>query len=46
LAVQGASKGGPYPVLEEEPQFSSPGKVDFDPEIFKDIAKKLGLSDE
>jgi len=44
--VQVAIKGGLYPVLEEEPQFSSPGKVDFDPEMFKDIAKKLGLSAE
>jgi Mn-containing catalase len=33
-------------VLEEEPQLSSPGEDDFDPEMFKDIAKKLGLSDE
>ena len=44
--IQGAMKGVPYPVLEEEPQLSSPGEDDFDPEMFKDIAKKLGLSDE
>ena len=44
--VQGAMKGVPYPVLEAEPQLSAPGEDNFDPEMFKDIAKKLGLSDE
>lgn len=44
--VQGAIKGVPYPVLEEEPQLNSPGELDFDPEMFKDMAKKLGLQDE
>lgn len=44
--IQGAMQGIPYPVLEEEPQLNSPGELDFDPEMFKDIAKKLGLSDE
>ena len=44
--VQGAIKGVPYPVLEEEPQLDSPGENDFDPEMFKDIAAKLGLSME
>jgi Mn-containing catalase len=44
--VQGAVKGVPYPVLEEEPQLNAPGEEDFDPEMFKDIAKKLGLSHE
>ena len=39
-------KGVPYPVLEEEPQLNSPGEDDFDPEMFADIAKKLGLEKE
>ncbi|WP_046243291.1 manganese catalase family protein [Hymenobacter terrenus] len=44
VVIEGAKKGVPYPVLEEEPQLNSPGEDDFDPEMFADIAKKLGLS--
>ena len=44
--IQGAKKGVPYPVLEEEPQLNSPGDDSFDPEIFGDVAKKLGLAEE
>ena len=42
--IQGAKKGVPYPVLEEEPQLNSPGEDNFDPEMFGDTAKKLGLA--
>jgi Mn-containing catalase len=41
--IQGAKTGVPYPVLEEEPQLNSPGEDNFDPTMFADIAKKLGL---
>ncbi|AYA37090.1 manganese catalase family protein [Hymenobacter oligotrophus] len=41
--VQGSPEGAPYPDLEEEPQLNAPGAEDFDPEMFKDIAKKLGI---
>jgi Mn-containing catalase len=44
--IQGAKAGVPYPVLEEEPQLNSPGEDNFDPEMFADIAKKLGLEKE
>ena len=33
-------------MLEEEPQLNSPGDDNFDPEMFDDMAKKLGLSKE
>ena len=46
IVKEGAMKGVPYPVLEEEPQLNSPGEDDFDPEMFADIAKKLGLEKE
>lgn len=46
VVIQGAKKGVPYPVLEEEPQLNSPGDDNFDPEMFGDMAKKLGLSKE
>lgn len=41
--IFGAPEGGPVPDLEEEPQLNAPGADDFDPEMFKDIAKKLGI---
>jgi Mn-containing catalase len=41
--IFGAPEGGPVPDLEEEPQLNAPGAEDFDPEMFKDIAKKLGI---
>jgi Mn-containing catalase len=43
VVIEGAKKGVPYPILEEEPQLTSPGEDNFDPEMFGDIAKKLGL---
>ncbi|PSR54595.1 manganese catalase [Adhaeribacter arboris] len=39
----GAPEGAPAPDLDEEPQLNSPGADDFDPEMFKDIAKKMGI---
>ena len=44
--IQGAKTGVPYPILEEEPQLNSPGDDNFDPEMFGDMAKKLGLAKE
>ncbi|UOR05805.1 manganese catalase family protein [Hymenobacter aerilatus] len=41
--IQGGFEGVPYPVLEEEPQLNSPGADDYDPQMFADIAKKLGI---
>lgn len=41
--IQGGFQGVPYPKLEEEPQLNSPGADDYDPEMFKDIAKKMGI---
>jgi|GEM_PF-2736377 len=41
--IQGAKKSLPYPVLEEEPQLNSPGEDNFDPTMFADVAKELGL---
>ena len=46
VVIQGAKKGVSYPVLEEEPQLNSPGDDNFDPEMFGDMAKKLGLAKE
>ena len=46
VVIQGTKKGVPYPVLEEEPQLNSPGDDNFDPEMFGDMAKKLGLAKE
>ncbi|ALW87007.1 manganese catalase [Hymenobacter sedentarius] len=47
VVIPGAKKGVPYPVLEEEPQLNAPGEDDgFDPEMFGDMAKKLGLEKE
>jgi Mn-containing catalase len=41
--VFGAPEGVPVPELEEEPQLNSPGAEDFDMDMYKDIAKKLGI---
>ena len=41
--VFGAPEGFPAPDLEEEPQLNAPGADEFDPEMFKDIAAKLGI---
>jgi Mn-containing catalase len=39
----GVPEGVRPPDLEEEPQLNAPGADDFDPEMFKDIAKKMGI---
>jgi len=39
----GAPEGTPMPDLDEEPQLNAPGALDFDPDMFNDIAKKLGI---
>ena len=41
--VFGAPEGVKPPDLEEEPQLNAPGAEDFDPQMFKDIAKKMGI---
>jgi Mn-containing catalase len=41
--VFGAPEGFKPPDLEEEPQLNAPGADEFDPQMFKDIAKKLGI---
>lgn len=41
--VFGSPEGFPVPDLEEEPQLNAPGDDEIDPEMFADIAKKLGI---
>ncbi|MGI4020739.1 MAG: manganese catalase family protein [Janthinobacterium lividum] len=41
--VFGQPEGFTPPELPEEPQLSSPGADDIDPDMFSDIAKKLGI---
>lgn len=41
--VFGAPQGVPAPDLDEEPQLNAPGGEDIDPEMFNDIAKKMGI---
>ncbi|MFD1141560.1 manganese catalase family protein [Larkinella insperata] len=41
--VFGHPEGFPVPDLEEEPQLNAPGDDEIDPEMFADIAKKLGI---
>ncbi len=41
--VFGAPEGFKPPDLPEEPQLNAPGAEDIDPDMFKDIAKKLGI---
>ena len=41
--IFGSPEGFPMPDLEEEPQLNSPGEDGIDPEMFADIAKKLGI---
>lgn len=42
--IFGSPEGVPAPDLDEEPQLNAPGADDIDPEMFKDIAKKMGIS--
>ncbi|MFD2933337.1 manganese catalase family protein [Spirosoma flavum] len=41
--VEGGMPGYPVPDLEEESQLSAPGDEDFDPQVFSDMAKKMGI---
>ncbi|GAB3319473.1 manganese catalase family protein [Larkinella ripae] len=41
--VFGHPEGFPVPDLEAEPQLNAPGDDEIDPEMFADIAKKLGI---
>lgn len=41
--IYGAPEGHPIPDLEEEPQLNAPGMEGFDMEMFKDVAKKMGV---
>lgn len=41
--IQGAMPGVAPPDLEEEPQINSPGGDDFNPQMFEDLAKKMGI---
>jgi Mn-containing catalase len=41
--VFGAPEGSPAPDLDEEPQLNAPGAEDIDPQMFADMAKKLGI---
>ncbi len=42
--IQGAIPGHPAPDLDEEPQLNAPGADDYDPQMFADIARKLGIT--
>ncbi|AQG80819.1 manganese catalase family protein [Spirosoma montaniterrae] len=42
--IQGAIPGYPAPDLDEEPQLNAPGADEYDPQMFADIAKKLGIT--
>ena len=41
--IHGAMEGVPALDLEPEPQLNAPGGEDFDPQMFSDIAKKMGI---
>jgi len=41
--IAGAPEGFAPPTLDEEPQLNAPGEDAIDPEMFADIAKKLGI---
>jgi Mn-containing catalase len=42
--VPGMPEGAPAPDLDEEPQLNAPGAMDYDPDLFRDIAKKMGVN--
>ena len=44
--VEGAIPGHKVPDLEEEPQLNAPGLEGFDPQVFADMAKKMGVKYE
>jgi Mn-containing catalase len=41
--IFGGPEGHPIPDLEEEPQLNAPGMEGFDMQMFKDVAKKMGV---
>jgi len=41
--VFGSPDGVPAPDLDEEPQVNAAGAFDVDPDMFKDIARKIGV---
>jgi hypothetical protein len=41
--VQGSPEGFTPPDLDEEPQLNSPGAETVDPQMFMDMAKKMGM---
>jgi Mn-containing catalase len=43
--IFGAPEGFVPPDLDEEPQVNAPGEMNIDPDVFKDIAKKMGIKD-
>ncbi|RYC72004.1 MULTISPECIES: manganese catalase family protein [Spirosoma] len=43
VVIEGAIPGYPVPDLDEEPQLNAPGADDFDPQMFADMAKKMGI---
>ncbi len=42
--VNGAIEGVPAPDLDEEPQLNAPGAEGFDPQMFMDVAKRMGIN--
>ena len=42
--IEGAIPGHTPPDLDEEPQLNAPGADDFDPQMFADMAKKMGIN--
>jgi Mn-containing catalase len=41
--IQGTPEGFAVPDLDEEPQLTAPGADEYDGEMFKDVAKKMGI---
>jgi Mn-containing catalase len=46
VVIEGAIPGYAVPDLDEEPQLNAPGADDFDPQMFADMAKKMGIKYE
>lgn len=46
VVIEGAIPGHTPPDLDEEPQLNAPGADDFDPQMFADMAKKMGIKYE
>ncbi|MBC7892839.1 MAG: manganese catalase family protein [Sphingobacteriaceae bacterium] len=41
--IPGSPEGVPAPDLDEEPQLNAPGADEYDPQMFMDMAKKMGV---